>query len=124
MDQKNLIGDKMEKHEAIIKVLGENGIELTDKEKNAIKGAFCTKGAYKGYLYKSKPNVNKKPLESAAWLALQPNPYKIGMAALMMLSDEEKALFDKLSRLPNGQSIKYPSFLDKDREALEKMGVW
>ncbi len=112
------------KAQAIVEVLNKNGVVFTEKELAAIDGAFCTRGAYAGYLYKNKPNGRTKPLESAAWLAMQPNPFKVGMVALMMLFDEEKALFDKLSRLPNGEVIKYPAALDKDKETLTNLGVW
>lgn len=114
----------MEKLQAIIDVLTKNGVKFTDSDIQAMQKAFSTRGAYKGYLKKNKPNGNKEPLAAAAWLAMQPNAYKIGMIALFMMRDEERALFDKLSKLPNGETIKYPAMLDKDMESLKKMGVW
>ncbi len=112
------------KAQAIVEVLNKQGVVFTEKELAAIDGAFCTRGAYAGYLYKNKPNGRTKPLESAAWLAMQPNVYKIGMGAIMMLFGEEQELYNKLSKLPNGEVIRYPAMMDKDMESLKRLGVW
>lgn len=109
---------------AAIKALEKNGVELDDKEKAAIVGAFGVRGRYAGYLTKNKPNGNKKPLEAAAWLAMQPNAYKTSMSALMFLFDKERELYDKLTKLPNGELINYPANFDLDMEQLKNMGVW
>ena len=109
---------KKSRYETIIQLLDENNAGLTEQDKKHIQGAFGVRGAYKGYLTKNKPNNNKKPLSAAAWLAMQPNGFKISIGAIMFLTDEQKELYSKLDK------FKYPAWLDKDKETLSNLGVW
>lgn len=109
---------KKSRFQTIIELLDKNNAGLTEQDKEHIKSAFGVRGQYAGYLTKNKPNNNKKPMAAAAWLAMQPNGYKISIGAIMFLSDEQKALYDKLDK------FKYPAWLDRDKEILSNLGVW
>lgn len=107
----------METYQIVINALIQNSIELSDNEKDGIKRAFSARGKYAGYLKKDTPRRDNT-LARACWLAIQPNYYKTGVGAVLMLSDVEKQTYDKLSK------ITFPSILDKDMHNLQAMGAW
>lgn len=58
------------------------------------------------------------PCASAAWLAIQPNPFKVSVGACLFLRGEARSVFDKLSKFT------WPVWLDADASALVELGVW
>lgn len=90
----------------------------------AIEGAIAKTGKYKGQLKAKCPPMNTPA--AAAWTAmmLHVNPYKVSVVQIFFLSAEYKeihtAIDDGMDKLKPQQFIG----LDKDRLALEAMGVW
>jgi hypothetical protein len=90
----------------------------------ALYDAVAHIGRNKGQLKAKCPPSHT--LAAAAWQAatLVCNPYKASIASMMFMSPEQKAIFneikDILDRLPKHARIA----LDRDRAALESLGVW
>lgn len=96
---------------------------MKDRTREAIGDALCQKGARRGQL-KVKPP--KHGTDGAiAWHAIQTvvNPWKVSIAALVFLSEEERELFEEcqawVRSIPHFHRV-----LDRDRKALESMGAW
>ena len=95
---------------------------LSDKALAALRGAFVSRGANRGQLLANAP---KDKMARMAWNGAQMvcNPYKVSICALMFASQEEKAIFDEVERFM--QSLgPIAKTLDRDRLALERLGVW
>lgn len=100
---------------------------LSPAARQALMACFATRGPRKGLL-KSKPAAAfTAPLEYAAWQGamLVCNPFKASIFGMMMLQrhpaalavfEEVKAYFDARLALAR--------VCDKDRAALEALGVW
>ena len=96
---------------------------ISDKAAKALYGAIAHKGKSKGLLLAKAPPMQS--LENAAWQAAQAfaNPYKVSFMALVFMTDEQRAIYDELTAAFEG----IPSLmatLDRDRVALETLGVW
>ena len=97
---------------------GDTHVPLTEEETKAIARAIARSGKNKGRLKSRAPSRWDPPLATAAWLAIQPNPFKTGVGAILMIADEHRPFWERLSAVP------WPSVLDADRAALEGLGVW
>jgi hypothetical protein len=103
---------------------------LSDRAKDAIKSALAKKGPRQGLLLSSAPKGDSDAF--AAWSALMIycNPYKVGLANLMMMEfhPEQKALHKEVESwflsLPENTRKGLIVGLDKDRLALQTLGVW
>ena len=95
---------------------------LSDAATKALAGAFVTRGPNKGQLLANAP---KDKLAKAAWQGAQMvcNPYKVSICALMFFNDEEKAIFDEVEKFIESLGPAAKTF-DRDRLALERLGVW
>ena len=95
---------------------------LSEQAKKALAGAFVSRGQNKGHLLANAP---KDKLARMAWQGAQMvcNPYKVSICALMFASDEEKAIFDEVERFMESLGP-IAKTLDRDRLALERLGVW
>jgi hypothetical protein len=120
--------NKLEKNRETIKsglmeVLKKTGI-ATQSE---FEGCFATKGANKGWL-KNKMEPSNPSFALWASIATSANPLKhcngdfIG-SFLMQLDKETQDRFHQLERRLAGLT-KYFGHLDKDRAALEHLGVY
>jgi hypothetical protein len=97
--------------------------DLDPAEQSAVLRALAGQGRFRGRLLAKCPpstGAAADPLAAAAWLGLQPNPYKISVWRYLIASTAAKALTDKLARAPRG----WPVWLDRDADALCKLGVW
>ena len=84
----------------------------------------------KGLLLKNKDGsmrirkTKPKGLAGAAWLGCMAawNPYKLSIGAVLFLDQEERAVFDEVSKWAEN----HPELrgLDRDRLALEQLGAW
>lgn len=94
---------------------------ISEKAALALKAAVASKGAHKGLLLSKAPKSDT--LGYAAWQAatLCCNPYKASIAGILFLSDEQRAVYDEILAIFEGLGIKS---LDRDRNGLEKIGVW
>jgi len=90
----------------------------------ALERALATRGKNKGLLLATAPSVFKDPLANAAWNAamLACNPYKVSIMSMMLASVEQRAIFDEVvAFIDSNPSLRH---LDRDRAALERLGVW
>lgn len=79
------------------------------------EAVLATKGKNAGRLLARCPQGD---FESALWLAVQPNPFKVGIGRVLFLRGAARELFDRVSRL------RWPVWLDSDASALVNLGVW
>jgi hypothetical protein len=97
---------------------------LSDTASTALDACYATRGKHKGHLLAKCPP--SQTLAAAAWQGamLVCNPYKASIAALMFMSAEQRAIFEEVKAyfdaIPVWQRIK----ADRDRAALERLGVW
>lgn len=96
---------------------------ISDKAALALKDAVATRGPRKGYLKASAPKSNT--LSYAAWQAgmMAFNPYKVSIYGLMVMSEEQREVYDELVKIFDAAKAR-GFHMDKDREALEKLGAW
>ncbi len=94
---------------------------ISDKAALALKAAVATRGVHKGLLLAKAPKSNT--LAYAAWHAAQLccNPYKASISGLLFLSDEQREIHNEILNIFETLGIKS---LDRDRNGLEKLGVW
>ena len=87
----------------------------------AINAALVSRGANKGQLKAQCPRSDTDA--AAAWQAMtgHANPYKMGIGVILLFNDRQKAIFDNIDKSLIGVDILK---LDRDRLALEKLGVW
>lgn len=95
--------------------------QLKDAIVAAINGAIATTGKNKGKLKASRPNSSSDA--AAAWEALimASNPYKASVFFQIMMNERQQAIFKELSKAIDGLDVRG---LDRDRVALEALGVW
>ena len=95
---------------------------ISDAAAQALYGAVCHKGKNKGLLLARAPE--SRSLAYAAWQAamMTCNPYKVSIAGLIFMSEEQRAIYTELDKLFTAN----PQWrgLDRDRSALETLGVW
>jgi hypothetical protein len=94
---------------------------ISDTAAHALKAAVATKGKHKGLLLAKAPP--SRTLAYAAWQAAQMccNPYKVSISGMMFMSAEQRAVYDEVLAIFEGLGIKK---LDRDRNGLERLGVW
>jgi hypothetical protein len=87
----------------------------------AIAAACVSRGKRKGTLKATCPPMGSNA--AAAWQAmmLEANPYKASIAQIMMLRGEARAIYDAIEASLKGIDLRG---LDRDRVALEGLGVW
>lgn len=97
-------------------------IQLSQEAQEALKACLVTKGKNKGALLKQAPPM--ATLAYAAWQGamINANPYKASIAGLMFLSPEQWLIYNEINAL--FEAMPSLRFLDRDRAALEKLGVW
>lgn len=97
---------------------------LSDTARAALAGAYATRGKHRGQLLAKCPPSHT--LAAAAWQGamLAVNPFKASIGALIFMSAEQKAVRDEITahfdRLPR----EYRILAQRDRAALEALGVW
>lgn len=94
---------------------------ISDKAAHALKAAVTSRGPKKGLLLAKAPPSGS--LAYAAWQAAQMccNPYKVSISGLIFMSEEQRAIYDEILAIFEGLGIKS---LDRDRNALERIGAW
>lgn len=94
---------------------------ISDTAARALKAAVASKGKHQGLLLSKAPP--SQSLAYAAWQAAQMscNPFKVSIAGLMFMTAEQRAAYDEVLSIFDGLGIKS---LDRDRNGLERLGVW
>jgi hypothetical protein len=99
-------------------------MELTSEIiESAITKARVSRGKNKGRLKAKCPKVNTP--EAAAWQAIMTfaNPYKIGLGHLMFMDDENLQIYNYITEVIKVTGLDVRDF-DRDRKALDSLGVW
>ena len=97
---------------------------LSTIAREALSAAYATKGKHRGQLLARCPR--SETLAAAAWQGamIVCNPYRVGVATIMFLSPEQRAVYDEVREhfdaLPHDHLI----MAERNREALESLGVW
>jgi hypothetical protein len=94
---------------------------ISDTAARALKAAVASKGKHKGLLLSKAPP--SQSLAYAAWQAAQMccNPYKVSITGMIFMSDEQREIYNEVLAIFKGLGIKS---LDRDRNGLERLGVW
>ena len=89
----------------------------------AISGAIATRGKNKGQLKAKCPPMHTDA--AAAWQAMQmeANPYKVSMGACLFFNLRQTKIFNAVLETIRKENIDVRC-LDRDRLALESIGVW
>lgn len=97
---------------------------ISDKAAIALKAAVATRGVHKGRLLAKCPPSHT--LAAAAWQAamINSNPYKVSIAAMMFFSAEQREVYYEINAAFEGLSPTQRIAADRDRAALEALGVW
>ena len=99
----------------------------TERIEKAFRAAFATKGKNAGRL------LTKCPLSTtdaaAAWQAcmMHANPYKVGIMTTVLFSSEQREIYDWVYNALEAaiaQGAIDIRRIDRDRFALESLGVW
>jgi hypothetical protein len=97
---------------------------LSEQSKQALAQCYATRGAHKGQLLARCPR--SETLAAAAWQGamLVCNPFKASIAAMLFMSPEQRVVRDEVlawfESLPKAVQIA----AQRDRAALERLGVW
>jgi hypothetical protein len=97
---------------------------LSPAAAEALKACYATRGKHKGRLLAKCPPSNT--LAAAAWQAamLICNPYKVSICSMLFMTEEQRAIRNEVESyfdaLPRDARIA----ADRDRAALEHLGVW
>jgi hypothetical protein len=99
-------------------------IKLSDTAMQALRDAMAKRGARKGKLLASAPPSGT--LAYAAWQGamINCNPYKASIAGLMLMTAEQRAIYREVNTLFEAMPRQVRVAMDKDRAALEGLGVW
>ena len=94
-----------------------------DLIRNGVKNALVSRGKNKGMLKAKCPKMGTP--EAAVWQAIVSfaNPFKIGMAHMMFMSHENRELYNHITKIIEISGLDVRS-LDRDRKALDSLGVW
>jgi hypothetical protein len=97
---------------------------LSPTAKAALAKAYATRGPHRGQLLKRCPRSNT--LEAAAWQGamLVVNPYQASIGAMLFMSSEQRAVRDEIVAHFESLPREYQIMAQRDREALESLGVW
>jgi hypothetical protein len=97
---------------------------LTFTAREALAKAYSTRGPHRGQLLAKCPRSTT--LAAAAWQGamIVANPYKVGIATMMFFTIVQRGVFEEVKahfeKLPHDHLI----LAQRDREALERLGVW
>lgn len=99
-------------------------ITLSDTAAQALRDAMVKRGTRKGKLLSSAPRSDS--LAYAAWQGamINCNAYKASIAGLLFMSDEQRAIYKEINALFEAMPRNVRIAMDKDRAALESLGVW
>src|SRR5215831_15294873 len=97
---------------------------LSPTAKQALAGAYATRGKHRGQLLARCPRSTT--LAAAAWQGamLSVNPYKVSIAAILFMTAEQRAIHKEVSEHFDTLPREYRVMACRDREALDRLGVW
>lgn len=97
---------------------------LSDTAKAALAQCYATRGKHKGQLLARCPD--SRTLAAAAWQGamLVCNPYRASIAAILFMTEEQRAVREEIIAHFDSLPKAYLIMAQRDREALETLGVW
>jgi hypothetical protein len=97
---------------------------LSDKARTALAKAYATRGKHRGQLLARCPRSNT--LEAAAWQAAMAvcNPYKMGIGTIMFFTADQREIYQEVLAHFESLPREYMLMAERNREALERLGVW
>jgi len=97
---------------------------LSTTAKEALTLAYATRGPNRGQLLAKCPR--SETLAAAAWQGamLSCNPYKASIGAMLFMSEAQRAVRDEVLAHFDALPREYRIMAQRDREALERLGVW
>jgi hypothetical protein len=97
---------------------------LSDTARNALAQCYATRGKHRGQLLARCPRSNT--LAAAAWQGamLVCNPYRASIGALLFMTPEQRAVRDEVLAHFESLPKAYLVMAERNREALESLGVW
>jgi len=95
---------------------------LSEKTKQAILDCISTRGKHKGQIKAQAPKANTLAYAAYQALMLEFNPYRASIFGLIMLSDEQREVYNEA--LSWAEKHKHLRFLERNRASLESLGVW
>ena len=97
---------------------------LSDTARTALAACYATRGKHRGQLLARCPRSDT--LAAAAWQGamLVCNPYRASIASLLFMSAEQKAVRDEIVAHFEAMPRDYRIIAERNREALEALGVW
>lgn len=97
---------------------------LSETARLALAGAYATKGKNRGQLLARCPRSST--LSAAAWQGamMSCNPYLVSIGACLFMTAEQKAVFEEVQKHFDALPREYRIMAQRDREALERLGVW
>jgi len=92
--------------------------------REALKLAYASKGKHRGQLLARCPKSHT--LAAAAWQGamMAVNPYQVSIGAILFMTAEQRALFEEVKAHFESLPREYQIMAQRDREALERLGVW
>jgi hypothetical protein len=97
---------------------------LSTVAKTALMAAYASKGPNRGQLLARCPKSHT--LAAAAWQGamLACNPYLASVGAMLFMTAEQRAVRDEVLAHFDALPKAYRIMAERNREALEKLGVW
>lgn len=100
---------------------------LSEITRAALMKCFATKGKNKGLLLARPPSPfsDETKLAYAAWQGamLSCNPFKASIVGMMFMNAEQTIVMNEVINYIDARPA-LKKVLDRDRAALEKLGVW
>lgn len=98
--------------------------QLSPEANEALKACFATRGKNKGMLLSKAPSPMTS-LPYAAWQGamMACNPFKVSIMGAFFMSDDQRKVKDEITAYLDARPQLAKS-LDRDRNALELLGVW
>lgn len=97
---------------------------LSNTAKLALMGAYAKAGKNRGQLLARCPDSRTDA--AAAWQGamLSCNPYKASIGAMLFMNEAQRAIRDEVLAHFDALPREYRIMAQRDREALERLGVW
>jgi hypothetical protein len=97
---------------------------LSDNARNALAACYATRGKHRGQLLARCPASHT--LAAAAWQGAMMvcNPFKISIGAVLFMSAEQRAIRNEIQAHFESMPRDYLIMAERNREALETLGVW
>jgi hypothetical protein len=97
---------------------------LTDTARNALAQCYATRGKHRGQLLARCPRSNT--LAAAAWQGAMVvcNPYRAGIVTMLFFNADQRAVFEVVKAHFESLPREHLILAERNREALESLGVW